>query len=181
MLFLVVLPAASTDAVPYPSRPIANKWGIKGGFLTGPTFHAGGERYDSRAGLSGGIFFDATAGRSWLVGFAIDLHDMRLKLFEERRKFFEISLTLKRRFRFPDVRMEFRPGLAAGFGYMAHLDVIENSSFATGKVTTELVFHTRHRVSWVVEVSVLAAPWGRNINGRIRFSPTLLVRGGLFF
>ena len=93
-------------AVSYDPTPSRSKFGVKGGTIlpTNIRVKQNGLRTDIKTdiGVAGGIFLDIPLRKNFFYGVAVDLYDIQVKNVVERRKFFDFSLTLKRRFRLPD-------------------------------------------------------------------------------
>ena len=133
-------------------------------------------------GLTGGVFLDIPMSRHGVIGVAVDLYDIQVENFRERRKFLDGSISVKRRFPLSKHRVEFRPGLGVGFGYIAAFaDIHDPTSYLMLKGSIEMLFNTRKRFAWMLDLVVVGAPVGGNNQADINFGPTVLVRLGVFY
>jgi len=173
-------------AISYDPTPSRSKFGVKGGAIMPATIRVkeNGSNTDVETdiGVSGGVFLDIPLRKNMFYGVAVDLYDIQVKNFVERRKFFDFSLTVKRRFKLPDKTTELRAGIAAGVGHLARFGFVSlPTTYLTLKGTFEASFQQSRRFAWLLELSVLSIPSGGNGRFDISAGPTLLARAGLTF
>lgn len=186
VLTVLSLIPVSGFAVLYDPTPKKSKFGIKGGLIlpTSIRISENGFRRDLETdiGVSGGIYLDIPINTRMFYGVAMDLYDIRVKNLVERRKFFDFSLTLKRRFLLTDKTTELRPGIAVGIGHLARIGFVKKATtYLTLKGTFEASFQQSRRFAWLLEFSVLGVPMGGNSRFDINGGPTLLARAGITF
>lgn len=183
---MIAVVPLSVSAVSYDPRGHQSKFGIKGGFLLGSRVRIDNGRsistIDTEAGLTGGIFLDIPQSEKIIAGVALDLYDVQPARSPERRKFLDASISVKWRFPTERQRVEIRPGLAIGFGYLAAIGFIEEPTrYITTKAIFEVVFLRSRRFQYYLETAVVASPFGGNSDLDITFRPTLIFRGGAGF
>ncbi|RME20023.1 MAG: hypothetical protein D6800_13565, partial [Candidatus Zixiibacteriota bacterium] len=181
-----LLPLSAT-ALTYDPRGSKAKFGAKIGFVYSMNIRitprdSARWTVSTDPGLTGGVFLDIPMSKHGVIGVAVDLYDIQVENFRERRKFFDGSITVKRRFPLSKHHVEFRPGLGVGFGYIAAFaDVHDPTSYLMLKGGVEMLFNTRKRFAWMLDLVVIGSPVGGNNQLDITFGPTFLARIGVFY
>lgn len=153
--------------------------GIKGGLISEGNIYVGARSYTNKFGLYGGVFFDFHIGKKFFISPTVDVIDVNL--FEERQMFLDVSMTLKRGILSKGQRILWRPTVAAGFGYLADIGELEQSTYLTLKTSCELIFVSKKKYSYLFELGFIGLPVGGNDTYDIRANPHLFLRAGVLY
>ena len=158
--------------------------GVKVGVFNSTTMHIESEQstlitdeYQWKAGFSGGPFFDFRLGKGHLLSLAIELHDVQM--MQDREKLFDMNLGYKATFYNRQNRIAYRPGLAAGFGYISDIGDIDKINVMTSKVFLEMVFLSHPKYSYLLEFAIAMLPTGNSRHYKVHSNPYLMFRFGI--
>ena len=186
ILLLSTLSAIPADTSAFDQRLYKGGFGVKGGFIYVSTVHIDdkvtGDKvgdYQSKAGVTGGLFFDITLHQRTMLGLDIDLYD--IQILNDREKLFNLGLSVKHAFPKKHSRMAVRPGLGIGYGYLAEIGFVEQANMLMVRAFTEVLFLSDRKVAWLVEGAVVMTPYGRSLDHKISANPFLMLRGGARF
>lgn len=180
----------------YDPAPVRGRVGAKIGLIWQASLWRDSDRQLAESGSSGGVFFDLPVGRKGFASVELDLHD--LQAFGQGNKWLHVMLVGKRVFSQKKTNVDLRPFAGAGIGYFAAFedfliptdstpDTVETiivrlpstTSFVV-KAGLEVAFRHSARTTWLFEFALMAAPFDiDNPKYRVRYGPTLLIRGGI--
>jgi hypothetical protein len=185
VILLLIVIAIPSDTSAFDHRLYKGGFGVKGGFIYVTTVHLRdkstgvNEDYRTKAGLTGGVFFDIGLHRKTMLGLDIELYDVQIR--GDREKLINFGLNIKHAIAYKNSRMAVRPGVGVGYGYLAEIGFIEKANFVIVKALTEVLFISDPKVIWVAEAAVVIVPYGRTIDHEITANPFLMLRGGARF
>lgn len=156
-------------------------FGLKGGFLTGGEITVDGVgTADSDASFSVGGFVDYEVSPKLLATLSLDMHN--LKAMDESKMLLDISAGFKVVIKNENSKVAFRPNVTLGYGSLGSIsEFIESSTYLMVKGGVEAVFASGSNMSWLGEVSIMAAPTGGNADFEASYGPVFLIRGGVLF
>ena len=153
--------------------------GLKAGFLHRAKFTVNKTEYESKMGLSVGVFFDVPAYSLTMLSVAADFRD--IQILDHRQWMLDLSVGLKPTIYNERSQLAVKPGVAVGFGYLADIGWLGSTTYLTLKASTEVLFLVSRKYAYVAEFVVFSAPSGGNSQYEISTSPTVSVRVGVMY
>ena len=153
--------------------------GFKAGLINKTTFLIDNIEYESKFGLTAGVFFDVALIRKTKLSFAFDFHD--INVMNDRQWMIDVSVGLKPTIYNERGRTAIKPGIAGGFGYMFDVGKIESTTYITIKYLTEFMFLVDEKYSYLIEFSVMDTFNGGNNDIDVSFNPSVSLRLGVMY
>ena len=170
-------------------KPGQGKAGLKGGLISSGDLTArwqgSAQEYEftTEDSYTVGFFADFGISRKTLLGFSIDIYNLKKRDYNEL--LLEGSINVKGNFRTPDGRMAFRPGAGVGYAGLKNLEVgflrLDKTSYLTLHIFGEMVLYTDAGTGLLGEVGWLWALDGGNSDVTVTGGPMLIMRFGLVF
>lgn len=159
--------------------PIRSAFGVKAGFVADGNFYLNGVEYSNKFGLDGGAFIDVRVIDKFFLSPTIDLVDVII--FQDREILLDVSLAAKYAILSKNGQAIWRPTFSIGYGRLADIGILEHSNYLTVKSSCELIFPTKRRYFFMLELGVIGLPDGGNAEYEVRANPHLFLRGGVLY
>lgn len=131
----------------------------------------------SEVGSTFELYADFPKGKENYLSVALDFYYVEINRAQQVMA--EGSLGFKHAFKLNHQAIEFKPGFAIGYAYLADIGTMRPSNFLTTKLLLETHFRNNARNAWLVELALFYAPVGSNADEDLVFGPGLMLRVGL--
>jgi hypothetical protein len=134
-------------------------------------------RFETKAGFTFGVKFDSRIRWPWYWGVTADIH--RLHILDTGQYLFDLTLNLRRSYFSNSAKVAFRPGIGAGFGYLANFREYEPTAYLLLKGGMEVIFYSDEKIAYVIELQIMGSPLGGRAGQSYTLKPMVVGRVGI--